>query len=104
LLREFRDSTRQKIIAGARRADKTIRSHPYESLAVSLGFGLINLLYVAMAAAGLLRAREFFGIGLLVLFLLLRSLFLGTLENPEPRYTLECYPTVIFLASAVFHR
>ncbi|HKH99549.1 MAG TPA: glycosyltransferase family 39 protein [Candidatus Sulfotelmatobacter sp.] len=73
-------------------------------LAVSLGFGLINLLYVAMAAAGLLRAREFFGIGLLVLFLLLRSLFLGTLENPEPRYTLECYPTVIFLASAVFHR
>ena len=55
-----------------------------------------------MALAGLLRAREFFGIGLLVLFLLLRSVFLGTLENPEPRYTLECYPVVIVLASAVF--
>jgi len=41
LLREFRDSTRQKIIAGARRADETIRSHPYESLAVSLGFGVL---------------------------------------------------------------
>ena len=51
-----------------------------------------------------LRAREFFGIGLLVLFLLLRSVFLGTLENPEPRYTLECYPIVIFLGSAVFFR
>ena len=73
-------------------------------LAVSLGFGLINLLYVALAAAGGLRGREFFGIGLLILFLLLRSAFLGTLENPEPRYTLECYPVVIFLGSAMFLR
>jgi hypothetical protein len=73
-------------------------------LAVSLGFGVLNLLYVAMAAAGLLRSREYFGIGLFVLFLLLRSVFLGTLENPEPRYTLECYPAVILLASALFHR
>jgi len=73
-------------------------------LALSLGFGLINLVYVAMAGTGLLRVREIFGIGLFVLFLTLRSLFLGTLENPEPRYTLECYPVVIFLASALFHR
>jgi 4-amino-4-deoxy-L-arabinose transferase-like glycosyltransferase len=73
-------------------------------LAVSLGFGLLNLVYVALAAAGLVRVREFFGIGLLVLFLLLRSAFLGSLENPEPRYTLECYPAVIVLASALFQR
>ena len=73
-------------------------------LAISLGFGLLNLAYVALAAAGLMRGREFFGIGLFVLFLLLRSAFLGTLENPEPRYTLECYPLVIVLASALFHR
>jgi 4-amino-4-deoxy-L-arabinose transferase-like glycosyltransferase len=73
-------------------------------LAVSLGFGVINLAYVGMAAAGLVRAREVHGIGLLVLFLVLRSLFLGTLENPEPRYTLECYPAVIVLASALFRR
>ncbi len=72
-------------------------------LAVSLGFGIINLIYVTMAAAGLLRSRGFFGLGLFVLFLVLRSMFLGTLENPEPRYTLECYPVVIFLASALFH-
>jgi hypothetical protein len=73
-------------------------------LAVSLIFGLVNLTYVALAAAGLWRGREFFGIGLFVLFLLLRSAFLGTLENPEPRYTLECYPVVISLGSAVFCR
>ena len=73
-------------------------------LTLSLVFGLVNLAYVTMAAAGLVRAREFFGIGLFVFFLLLRSVFLGTLENPEPRYTLECYPAVIILASALFHR
>jgi 4-amino-4-deoxy-L-arabinose transferase-like glycosyltransferase len=73
-------------------------------LTVSIVFGLLNLAYVAAAAAGLLRSRELFGIGLFVLFLLLRSMFLGTLENPEPRYTLECYPVVIMLASAMFHR
>jgi 4-amino-4-deoxy-L-arabinose transferase-like glycosyltransferase len=73
-------------------------------LAVSLGLGLVNLVYVVLALAGLLRAREIFGIGLFVLFLLLRSAFLGSLENPEPRYTLECYPAVIVLASALFQR
>jgi 4-amino-4-deoxy-L-arabinose transferase-like glycosyltransferase len=71
-------------------------------LAVSIVFGLINLGYVGAAAAGLLRARKVAGMGLLVLFPLLRSLFLGTLENPEPRYTLECYPVVIVLAAALF--
>jgi len=73
-------------------------------LTVSLVFGVINLFYVGMAAAGLVRARAIFGIGLFVLFLLLRSAFLGTLENPEPRYTLECYPAVIVLGSALFRR
>jgi len=73
-------------------------------LAVSLAFGLINLVYVLMAAAGLSRTHKIFGSGLLVLFLLLRSAFLGTLENPEPRYTLECYPVVLVLAAAVFRQ
>ena len=34
-------------------------------------------------------------------FVLLRSAFLGTLENPEPRYTLECYPAIVVLASSL---
>ncbi|MCU1303909.1 MAG: hypothetical protein JWQ87_4193 [Candidatus Sulfotelmatobacter sp.] len=69
-------------------------------LAVSIFFGLVNLAYVGMAAAGLLRWRALPCIGLFVMFLLLRSLFLGTLENPEPRYTLECYPVIIVMAAA----
>jgi hypothetical protein len=43
-------------------------------------------------------------LGLLLTFVILRSAFLGTLENPEPRYTLECYPLVIILAAALFRR
>ena len=71
-------------------------------LTVSIAFGLINLAYVGLAIAGALRSRVVFGMGLLLLFVLLRSLFLGTLENPEPRYTLECYPVVIVVAAALF--
>jgi 4-amino-4-deoxy-L-arabinose transferase-like glycosyltransferase len=71
-------------------------------LAVSIILGVINLGYVGAATAGLLRSRAFFGCGLFVLFIGLRSLFLGTLENPEPRYTLECYPVIITAAAAFF--
>jgi 4-amino-4-deoxy-L-arabinose transferase-like glycosyltransferase len=73
-------------------------------LSVSILFGLINLLYVAAALLGLLRSRTFFGIGLFILFLTLRSLFLGTLENPESRYTLECYPILLFAAASLVDR
>lgn len=36
---------------------------------------------------------------ILVAFIIIRSLFLGTLENPEPRYVLECFPAVLVLAA-----
>jgi hypothetical protein len=79
---EFHDDTKQSVIA------------------------VVNLAYVAGALLALVRgqARRPSGIrwaGLLVCFLLLRSAFLGTLENPEPRYTLECYPAIIVLASSL---
>jgi len=73
-------------------------------LTLSVAFGVINLTYFVMMVAGWMRGREFFGIGLFVFFILLRSVFLGTLENPEPRYTLECYPALIVLASALLDR
>jgi 4-amino-4-deoxy-L-arabinose transferase-like glycosyltransferase len=76
-------------------------------LTLSIVFGVINLGYILLGLSALvswLRTREFFGVGLLVLFLVLRSAFLGTLENPEPRYTLECYPAVIVIASSLFCR
>ena len=71
-------------------------------LTVSIAFGMVNLFYLGAALLGFLRPRHLFGMGLLFLLVVLRSLFLGTLENPEPRYTLECYPVVIVAAAALF--
>jgi hypothetical protein len=73
-----------------------------EWLALALILGIVNLVYVAAAFAGLLRGRFAPHLGLLLTFVVLRSAFLGTLENPEPRYTLECYPLVIILVAALF--
>jgi 4-amino-4-deoxy-L-arabinose transferase-like glycosyltransferase len=69
-------------------------------LAVAIVFGVINLLYLFAAIAGWLRSSRADFLGLLTLFVVLRSAFLGSLENPEPRYTLEMYPIVIVLAAA----
>jgi 4-amino-4-deoxy-L-arabinose transferase-like glycosyltransferase len=73
-------------------------------LAVGIAVGILNLLYIGAGLLGLVRARFAPSLGLLLGFVLLRSAFLATLENPEPRYTMECYPVVIVLASALFQR
>ena len=77
---------------------------PVQSV-VAVSFGLLNLAYIAFALAALLSGvREIRWVGLLIVFLLLRSAFLGTLENPEPRYTLECYPAIFVLGAAWLSR
>jgi 4-amino-4-deoxy-L-arabinose transferase-like glycosyltransferase len=73
-----------------------------EWLALALSLGIVNLIYVGAAFAGLVRGRFAPHLHLLLAFVLLRSVFLGTLENPEPRYTLECYPVLIVLAAGLF--
>ena len=75
-----------------------------EWLALAIGLGIVNLFYVGAAFAGLVRGQFGPCLGLLLTFVILRSAFLGTLENPEPRYTLECYPLVIILAAALFQQ
>jgi len=71
-------------------------------LAVSLG--VIGLLYWLCGLVGWLGIRPAAGSGPLLLFLAVRSAFLGTLENPEPRYTLEIYPVLIVFAAAALVR
>ena len=79
----------------------------------AVGFGVLNLAYAGAALLavvssmsrklGIRRPATDLGLrytGLLAGFVLLRSAFLLTLENPEPRYTLECYPVVIVCAAA----
>jgi 4-amino-4-deoxy-L-arabinose transferase-like glycosyltransferase len=71
-------------------------------LTLALALGIVNLAYVVAALAGLVVGRFAPHLGLLLTFVILRTLFLGTLENPEPRYTLECYPILVILAAALF--
>jgi hypothetical protein len=77
--------------------------HPQESAWALLLAG-INLFYLLAAFRGWLSWKLGAGGVVLVGFLLLRSAFLGTLENPEPRYVLECFPAVLALAGGAFAR
>jgi 4-amino-4-deoxy-L-arabinose transferase-like glycosyltransferase len=77
---------------------------PPKWVILGIVMGVINLAYIAAGLLGLARARFSPALGLLLTFVALRSLFLATLENPEPRYTMECYPVVIVLAAALFRK
>jgi len=63
-------------------------------------WGLLNLMFVFAAVMGVVRGPHPRYLVLMLFFVLLRSVFLGTMENPEPRYTLECYPVVFVLGAA----
>jgi hypothetical protein len=77
--------------------------------AVTIALFLLNVLYVALALWGALRlwrrhpsARQ--AVALFVVFIALRTAFLTTVEAPEPRYTLVCFPALIALAAQFFVR
>lgn len=70
---------------------------PQESL-ISLAMALFDVFYLAAAILSLCRKLP--GGVLLWLFILCRSVLLATLPNPEPRYTLECFPALLMLAGA----
>ena len=75
------------------------RAHPWQSW-VSLGYAVWNAAYLVLAVVGLWRWRKVGGVLLAVMvgFVTLRCVLLWTLDNAEPRYTLECFPVVILLA------
>jgi hypothetical protein len=77
---------------------------PREWLVVGIVMGVLNLAYIGGAWLGLARGSFASSLRLLLMFVVLRSVFLGTLENPEPRYTMECYPVVIVLAAGLFQK
>jgi hypothetical protein len=76
---------------------------------VTLGFFLLNASYVALALWGAWRiSREShalrLAVALLFGYILLRTAFLTTIETPEPRYVLVCFPAILALAGQVFAR
>lgn len=81
------------------------------------GFAALGYLYVALAIAGiafawragrassasnLQGAWNLWGISLLVAYFIVRTAFLTTVEAPEPRYVLSCYPAVLALIALLF--
>ena len=76
-----------------------------EDFAVSMGFFLVNCVYVGLALAGAWIARRRPGLALLLVFIVIRtSFFAYFIETPEPRYVIECFPAIIALAAQVFAR
>lgn len=86
-----------------------IAAHPAWSVFES-ALGLLNLAYLTLAAVGfaLWRRQDWNGQFALAAasaaFVLLRCALLLTLDNSEPRYTLECFPVVILLAGMALSR
>ena len=79
---------------------------PVDQEVTSLFF-LLNLFYVGLGVWGAARlwrsnppARA--ALAFLVLFILVRTAFLTTLETPEPRYVLVCFPALIALGAQLF--
>jgi hypothetical protein len=72
-------------------------------------FFALNLFYAGLGVCGAARlwrlsraARP--AVVFLVLFIFLRTAFLTTLETPEPRYVLVCFPALIALGAQIFAR
>jgi hypothetical protein len=68
----------------------------------ALGYAALNLAYLIAALVGFLKRPSLSGV--ILAFVLLRCALLLTLEAPEPRYTLECFPPLIALAAVAFTR
>ena len=73
---------------------------------VTILFFFLNLLYVALGLWGGWRLWQNSDMSapviFLILYILLRTAFLTTLETPEPRYVLVCFPAMIALAAQLF--
>jgi Dolichyl-phosphate-mannose-protein mannosyltransferase len=76
--------------------------HRVESIEAA-GLGMVNLALVAAAMVGVVRRRAPW-IALPVIYVALRCALLSTMENSEPRYTLEAFPMVLACAACAFAR
>jgi 4-amino-4-deoxy-L-arabinose transferase-like glycosyltransferase len=81
---------------------------PVDQEVTSLFF-VLNMFYVGLGIWGAARlwssnAASRVVIAFLALFIVLRTVFLTTLETPEPRYVLVCFPALIALGAQVFAR
>jgi hypothetical protein len=90
-------------------------SDSHADFLTTAGFGALGYIYIALALGGIWVAwragqmgigaldprnvPNLWGIALLLAYLLVRTAFLTTVEAPEPRYVVTCYPAVLALAA-----
>jgi Dolichyl-phosphate-mannose-protein mannosyltransferase len=65
-------------------------------------YGAWNLIYLLAALVGVFYWPRYAAV--MVAYVAVRSLLLLTIEAPEPRYTLECFPMVTALAASAVDR
>jgi hypothetical protein len=82
--------------------DWWVYEHHHEETEFSWAYAGLNALYLVLAVVGLSMRPRFWGA--LLAYLLLRSILLGTVEAPETRYTLECFPMLFVLGGAALAR
>jgi hypothetical protein len=76
-------------------SDWWIYSHHYAETRFSWAYVGLNAAYFALAVTGLCFGPRYWP--WMVLYILLRAALLTTIEAPEARYTLECFPMVFAL-------
>jgi 4-amino-4-deoxy-L-arabinose transferase-like glycosyltransferase len=62
---------------------------------VTLGFGILGIVYAGLALCGLGRWRGGTAGGFLILFVAIRTVVMTQLQTVEPRYVIECFPAVL---------
>ena len=66
---------------------------------VTFGFGILGIVYLALAAVGWWRYRAQLVATFLFLFVAIRTLAMTQLQTVEPRYVIECFPAIVALAA-----
>ena len=73
---------------------------------VTACFFFLNIFYLALAAWGVGKLWKWPGVraalAVLLFYILARTVFLTTVETPEPRYVLECFPALLAFGAQVF--
>ena len=80
---------------------KSWRSNPID-FEVTLGFAVLNILYIGMAIASAWIWWGNPGILLIAAFILIRTAFLTQLQTCEPRYVLVCFPALLAVGAQLF--
>jgi hypothetical protein len=70
--------------------------------ATTIGFGILNFMYLVLATIGAWRFRKQPMVAFLIALVLIRTIFLTQLQTVEPRYVIVCYPVILALGALVW--